>query len=415
MAMVATGTAAAQAITMAFYPFITRIYGPESFGVLGVFMSIVSILTPIAALSYPLAIVLPKKNSHARGLIRLSIYIAALLAILVTFIITVFKYQIVRLLGIESITGFLYLIPFVMFFSVILAVLKQWLLRTKKYKITAKVAVAQSFIISSAKVGIGWFSPTAAVLIIITGLGTILESIMLFVGVKRDRKKEPSNNENNPISLIGLAKKHKDFPFFRSPQAFINAASQGLPVLMLTAFFGPVYAGFYALGRTVMLVPTHLIGKSVGDVFYPRIAEAANTGEDLTKLIKKATLALAATSFIPFFIIIAFGPFLFGFIFGSEWITAGEYARWLALWLYFSLLNRPSVASIPVLALQESYLIYEIISVIARVGALGLGFYHFKSDVYAIILFSLVGLFLNVGLILWVCYKSQHANNDKNK
>lgn len=410
VATVAIGTAAAQAITMAFYPIITRLYGPEAFGILGVFMSIVSILTPIAALSYPLAIVLPKSDSDAKGLIRLSIYIAAVLAAIVMLLITIFKQQIVQLLGLESIIDLLYLIPLVMFFSVILAVLKQYLIRIKRFKITAKVGVAWAFIINGTKAGFGWFNPTAAVLIIITGLGMILQSIMLLAGLKKGKEKQHIISNKKHVDLIGLAKKHKDFPVFRSPQTFINAASQGLPVLMLTTFFGPVYAGFYALARTILLIPTQLIGRSVGDVFYPRIAEAANTGENLTRLIKKATLALAATSLIPFLIVIAFGPFLFGFIFGSEWVAAGEYARWLSLYLYLSLLNRPSVASIPVLSLQGSYLVYEIISVIARVAALSLGFYYFQSDYYAIIFFSLVGLVLNVGLILSVHYKSQHFN-----
>lgn len=43
VAIVATGTAGAQAITMAFAPIITRLYGPEAFGLLGTFMAILAI------------------------------------------------------------------------------------------------------------------------------------------------------------------------------------------------------------------------------------------------------------------------------------------------------------------------------------------------------------------------------------
>ena len=94
------------------------------------------------------------------------------------------------------------------------------------------------------------------------------------------------------VSLKKLAKRYRDFPLFRAPQVFLNAISQSLPVLMLTSFFGPAVAGFYSIGRTVLAIPSTLIGKSVGDVFYPRISEAAHNGENLTKLIKKATLSL---------------------------------------------------------------------------------------------------------------------------
>ena len=76
VATVATGTAGAQAISIAFSPIITRLYGPDSFGLLGVFMALVAVLAPLAALTYPIAIVLPKEDSDARALGWLSFYIA---------------------------------------------------------------------------------------------------------------------------------------------------------------------------------------------------------------------------------------------------------------------------------------------------------------------------------------------------
>ena len=193
---------------------------------------------------------------------------------------------------------------------------------------------------------------------------------------------------------------------YRAPQVFLNVVSQSLPVLMLTSFFGPASAGFYSLGRRVLSMPTQLIGNSVGDVFYPRIAEAANNGENLTRMIIKATLALAAVGIIPFGIVMAFGPWLFEFVFGSDWVVAGEYARWIALWTLCAFINRPSVRAIPVLNLQDWFLVYEIISLAARVVALLLGFYLFKSDTSAIMLFSLSGVVLNAFLIFNTIKKS---------
>src|SRR5699024_8009724 len=73
--ILASGTAAAQIIAMALSPIITRLYGPEAYGLMGTFMAIVSIVAPIAALTYPIAIVLPKSDQDAKGIIRLSILI----------------------------------------------------------------------------------------------------------------------------------------------------------------------------------------------------------------------------------------------------------------------------------------------------------------------------------------------------
>jgi O-antigen/teichoic acid export membrane protein len=86
VAVVASGTAASQAIAIAFSPLITRLYGPDAFGILGAFLAIVSVLTPIAALSYPIAIVLPKEDVDARGLARLSAYISIFIGILLSIL-----------------------------------------------------------------------------------------------------------------------------------------------------------------------------------------------------------------------------------------------------------------------------------------------------------------------------------------
>jgi len=48
VAVVAFGTAGAQAITMAFSPVITRLYGPEAFGLLGVFMAMPQVSVPFS-------------------------------------------------------------------------------------------------------------------------------------------------------------------------------------------------------------------------------------------------------------------------------------------------------------------------------------------------------------------------------
>src|SRR5699024_4669090 len=73
---VASGTAAGQAVVLAFSPLITRIYGPEAFGVQGVFLALVSILGPAIALRYPMAIVVAADEGDADRLGRLSLLIA---------------------------------------------------------------------------------------------------------------------------------------------------------------------------------------------------------------------------------------------------------------------------------------------------------------------------------------------------
>lgn len=407
--LVASGTAGAQAIAMALSPIITRLYGPEAFGLLGTFMATLGVVTPIAALAYPIAIVLPKSDDDAKGLAKLSFRIALVIALAFSFILLIAGNQIATVLGMQAIASFMLLIPLAMFFSALQQIMQQWLIRKKQFKVMARIAVSQSFILNGSKIGVGWYWPIGPVLIILATLGNMLYAVQLWFGAKKcadnvGRIDSPAASE---VDLKALAYKHRDFPYYRAPQVFINALSQSLPVLMLASFFGPTSAGFYAIGRTVLGVPSTLLGKAVADVFYPKIAEAANRNENLYRPIYKATFALAGVGIIPYGAIFLFGPWLFSFVFGEEWLLAGEYARWLSAWLYFAFMNRPSVAALAVLNMQGFFLVYEIVSLTLRAASLYVGFAILKDDLQAVILFSISGVILNFSLIFLTLLKGK--------
>jgi len=117
VAVVASGTAGAQAITIAFAPLITRIYGPEAFGLLGTFLAILAVAAPIAALAYPIAIVLPKDDRDALGLVRLSVILSCGIAGLATALFAFGGDWLTATLGAESVAGYLFLIPVSMLFA----------------------------------------------------------------------------------------------------------------------------------------------------------------------------------------------------------------------------------------------------------------------------------------------------------
>ncbi|WP_419876223.1 lipopolysaccharide biosynthesis protein [Candidatus Pristimantibacillus sp. PTI5] len=406
-----TGTAAAQLVTFSLSPFITRIYGPGAFGVLAVFMAIVGIITPIAALTYPISIVLPKSNSEARGLVRLSLYITICITLLVSVILLVFNQFIVRFFQIEDIASFLYLIPIVILCSGFLQVVEQWLIRTKQFKITAKVTFLQNIIMQSSKIGIGFFYPVAGVLIIFTALGEGIKALMMFFLIRKTEDKHSNNIAEDQIPIKELSKKYKDFPLYRAPEVLIDAISSSLPLILLASYFGPNSAGYYSIGGAVLNIPSALIGKSIGDVLYPKISDTANNDENLTNLIKKATLVLGSMGIIPFGVLIVFGPWLFSLVFGAEWVTAGEYARWMALWIFCMFINLPSVKALPVLSAQSFHLKFTIASLLTRIVALTIGFYVFSDDSIAIALFGITGAILNISLILLTLKKSRNFDS----
>lgn len=417
VAVVASGSVVAQAITMAFSPLITRIYGPEAFGLLGVFLAVVAVLSPLAALSYPIAIILPRNDNDAKVLVKLSLCISITIALLTLIIMLMGGDFLLDHVGANTIPGIALLIPLVIVFSALIQVARQWLVRKQQFMEIATAEIAHSFTINIVKVGIGSFYPLAIVLIVLSILGKAIYAGIMALGIKRLQSSFQENTHKFEIdnSFGFIAKKYYDFPVYRTPQILINALSQNLPIIMLAASFGPASAGYYAICRRVLSMPTQLIGKSVRDVFYPRITEAAHQGENLTFLILKATGGLAALGIIPFSLIIAFGPWLFGFVFGSEWMVAGEYARWLSLMMFFLFINKPSVAAIPTLDLQSGLLVYEVASTASKILALYIGIIIFNDDIMAVFLFGSFGAVAYILLIIWVIISSTMLKYRKEK
>ncbi len=390
---------------MAFAPIITRLYGPEAFGLLGTFMAILAIATPIAALTYPIAIVLPKSDKDAIGLAKLSAGLAFVMAAVLALLILLFGDGLAELLSLQSISGFLLLIPLAMLFSAFHQILQQWLIRKQQYRITARVSVIQAFTLNLLKAGIGLINPVGVTLIVLTTLGSALHALLLWLGVRRRNAAHPAPeqavtvaDQSQAKSVKELAYLHRDFPKYRAAQVAINALSQGLPVLMLAGFFGPTAAGLYSLSKIALGIPVTLLGQSISAVFYPKFNEAHSNNLNAYRILLIALGLLAAIGLIPLIIVLFWGPLLFSLIFGAEWKESGVYAQWMTIWFYFMLITRPVISAIPVLSIQRFFLFYEIIGVPVRFGALLVGFYIYSSSIVSVAIFCLVNSLMYLAL-----------------
>lgn len=408
VATIAAGTAVSQVIAILAAPVLTRLYGPEVYGVFGVFSSVVALFSIVGALSYPIAIVLPKQEGDALELIKVSLLLGVVISLLCTGVLYVYGAKIFWLLNAEKITAFMYLIPLAMYLAVLGSVLQQWLIRKKAFSVVAKYGAVTTLLASGVKIVFGLISPTAIVLVLTNLAGGIVSAGLTFFGWRRHASLQRAGQLNHSHRKASeLLKEYKDFPLLRTPQIFINALSQSLPVLLLSTYFGAEAAGHYTIVITVLGVPAGLIGSSVYSVFYPRVSEIVSNGENVRALIIKATKGVALLGAVPLLVIVLFGPKLFSFVFGPQWAHAGVYAQWLAPWMFLQYVNKPAVAAIPALRLQGGLLLYELFSTGSKIFALWAGFILFKSDVLAVAFFSVVGIIAYLWLIFWVVSRSK--------
>lgn len=403
VAIVATGTAGAQAITLAFAPIITRLYGPETFGMFGTYMAILGMITPMAALTYPIAIVLPKSDTDAKNLARLSATLALLISTITAIVILVAGDWIALALGLEAIASFLLLIPIAMLFSAYQEILTQWLIRKKQFKISASVSVIKSLTINCSQVSVGWFYPMSVTLIVIATIGYAFHTALLWSGILNRETAHPNKDESTG-TVRELAKRHRDFPLYRAPQVALNALTQSLPVLVLASMYGSATAGLFALTKSSLTAPANLIGTSFGNVFYPEAVELQGKYVDLHRFLLKTTVSLLFLAVIVFSPVLLLGPWIFAMIFGAEWEKAGEFGRWVSLWMVFSLAARPAINVIPVMCMQKSLLLFELIFFPIKIASLYLGVF-LGDEIGAVALYCVSSCVFYIGLYLLIYLK----------
>jgi O-antigen/teichoic acid export membrane protein len=202
-------------------------------------------------------------------------------------------------------------------------------------------------------------------------------------------------------TLGRLAMEYRDFPMYSASQNLLNALSNGLPVLLLTQSFGISAAGAYAFGMRLINAPMSLVSNALRQVLLQRAGEMQHQERRLLPLFVKSTAGLFGLGLGPTLILAIWAPGLFEWLFGRQWHTAGEFARYLALWLLFAFCNLPAVLMARLIRIQRALFIYNLFLLAARVAALLLGG-QYLTVLQCIALFSAVGVVMNAILILIV-------------
>lgn len=410
MLVVMSGTAAAQIIGFAMSPIISRLFSPSDFGIFGSFNSVSTIIAAGATLQYSQAIMLPKVREDAINLFFVSCLSTLGVGFLCLVVCLVVPTSINGLMKTDGIWALVLLIvaTFVTGFN---TSCQAWCVRVKAFKQTSASQVIRSLSSSGSQIGFGFLKGGAAGLIVSSVLADISASLNLVRVVLSDIKTFWRDIQWGRMKE--LAKEYRDFPMYSASQNVINALSNGLPVLLLTHYYGIAVAGAYAFGMRILNVPMGFVLGSLRQVLFQKASEAHHQGDRLAPLYMKITLGLFTVILIPSLALFIWAPQLFKLVFGSQWYTAGEFAQWLILWLMFYFCNLPAVLFARVIRIQRTIFFYDLVLLAVRVLVLVLGGLYLNAS-QSIMLFSLVGAAMNTILIFLVGHavmkKEGHPN-----
>lgn len=324
------GTVIAQLISILSVPVITRMYGPEEYGHLTLFLSTASILIPLATLRIESRLVVTENPEIAGTMLREAFKIAFVFCVFVNvltfiYILIASSYDLLECL-ISSI-----LLSLVLFGQALGIVFVQVALRVKLDANISQSSVIQNFSTAAAQMLFGFLNPVGNLLISGFVAGRFLGYISLLAEVKRLYMFGKKQKQN----LIELYQKQLALNKSLISASFIDTSILGLPTILIGAKFGVEYAGYIGLTQTLLMVPITLIAGAFGSVIISEFANRSTTSDSLVQQNRALLSYIGKKLMIAALIFALFtglaGPRIFLIALGSSWETASTLISVLAL------------------------------------------------------------------------------------
>ncbi|MFW6275733.1 MAG: lipopolysaccharide biosynthesis protein [bacterium] len=393
------GTGFAQLLVIGASPIVTRLYTPEDFGTLAIFISLLAILGTAASFKYQFAIPLPEKDEDAIQVLAISLFFNILYSIICGVALFLAIPLIEKYDNYAVVIPFLWILPISIIALGIYQSFKYWAIREKKFKHIAQTKISQNIALIAAQIGIGSVTTGPIGLLIGDAIGRSGGSTTL--AIQAWKKVRSLRKEITIERMKKQATRYKRFPLYSSGSGLVNSLGLQMTPLLIAGILGPVVAGLYALTQRVSGAPMRLIGESFGLVYYKEAADSLKLSKrELRSLFLRHTKTLFIIGLVPVTILLILGPKGFAFIFGDNWAESGLYAQILAPMLLLQFVVVPLSQTLNIIERQDLQLIWDIARFVsvAMVFA-GLHYFSIKEPI-ALMWLSLIMTLLYFSLFI---------------
>lgn len=310
-----------QILLVASTPLLTRIFNPDAFGVMSAFAAAYAIVIPITTLKYDAAVILPKATSSAVSLTALVVFIATAMVLLVGGLLGLANWMSL-LTDLHVVNLWL---PLALWLGVLITLTQQWSARYSDYKHFARSQVIGTVINIGFSLTIGLLfggQPNHLVLGFVCGMAASLVYMVL-----SHTKKIQNKFRVNVTGLFRRAKIYRQFPVLVLPSTLLITIGQNSIPLILSFYYAIADVGQFAIANRLLLVPVALIGGALSESFRSEFVRRQHERLDATSLFNMTLRTLVILALPMFTILLVAAPWLFSFIFGSDYEEAGHLSR----------------------------------------------------------------------------------------
>lgn len=368
VAVLASGTAGGQLITIAGMIVLTRLHSPEQFGLLALYTAFVTILGSFSTLRYELVIPLPRTDQMAMQVLGLALFCVLLTTLASALAILLFNQWIAERLGAPELASVGWLIPVGVAGVGSYTALNYWAVRKRSFTTIARTRMTQALSQTGIQIATA-FTPLGALGLVLgniagqaAGIGSFLREIM--------GRKLPLRRLLVPRQLWRIAVHHWHFPAFSLPASVAQSATQQAPALVMYWMFGPALAGFYLLAQRVGMMPITLLSNALSQSYHSELVDARRAPEAMGRSLLHSAQVITNLIVGPAQFAAVLAPLAASVVFGSEWLEAGRYLTWMAPWVAVTLVFGSMSPVVSVMGYQKLGLAFQLGSLLASLAAM---------------------------------------------
>lgn len=372
-----SGNALAMASQLVLTPLLGRIYGPEAYGVYGLFMALMMNLCFVAEMGLSVAYVLPRDEETFRDLFRINLTTAVIICVL-TAVAALFAEHFYALApSWRALGGWVHFVGPAALLYALSVYFTQWLTRAKLFKVSAFTGATLDLTTRLVNLFYGLLSSTRSLGLILGDAVVRTAIIPVYVRPLMKHGMREVFTHWNWGRMRTTLREYRRYPLMVFPERWVASLGLQLPVFALSGDLAAV--GHFSLGASLLLIPLRLFGFSFSTVYMQKASELRDQPGELQRITMGLYKRLYGVGLVPFLLLTFFADEAFGLLFGGPWRDAGVFTAYMGGFFFFRLLCDPMVSLFNVQRREHVNLVFQVALTVARVaamalaGALGLG------------------------------------------
>lgn len=359
------GTVFSQGLMVLALPVLTRLYSPEDFNLLAVYVSVLGLVTVVSCLRYNIAIPLPEEDADGMALLVISLLAAFCTSLLCALPVILAPEASAAILGQPGLQPYLWMVPLGVLIASAYNALQYWTSRKKRFGLVTRTRMTRAVGGVGTQLGFGFLfaSPFGLIFgqMVYGGFGVFRLARDLF---RSDRSIFASLSVQ---SIRRIVAEYIHFPTRSTPAAMFDAGYQFLPILIIAPVVGETELGIIFLVMRAMGLPVSLIGSSISQVYLASARDRLRDGElgRFTRHLMLRIFSAGAPFLLATTVILVFFS---GWIFGTEYAYAGTTALWMTPWFILQLTCSPVSSIFIITNHQFAWLALQFVGLVVIVG-----------------------------------------------